>query len=179
MSRIGEDAEAFESFYREHVDAVLRYATRRTDDPHDTADLVAAVYLATIHSAGSYRAELGSPIGWLYGIARNPAAAERRRAARARDAETRISGHRLLDQDDIALRGSITRVWPRPARLRRTVSEPRGGVVLIDQAAEDWAASDAGRGKRDDIRRVGRGTQGQGTVSPVRVVMLDILLSLL
>lgn len=102
VSRIGEDAEAFESFYREHVDAVLRYATRRTDDPHDAADLVAEVFLAAIHSADSYREELGSPIGWLYGIARNLAAAERRRAARAWDAETRISGHRLLDQDDIA-----------------------------------------------------------------------------
>jgi hypothetical protein len=83
VARIGEDAEAFESFYREHVDAVLRYATRRTDDPHDAADLVAEVFLAAIRSAAGYREDLGSPIAWLYGIARNLAAAERRRAARA------------------------------------------------------------------------------------------------
>jgi RNA polymerase sigma factor (sigma-70 family) len=102
VTRIGEDAEAFESFYREHVDAVLRYATRRTDDPHDAADLVAEVFLAAIRSADGYREELGSPIAWLYGIARNLAAAERRRAARTWDAESRISGHRLLDEDDIA-----------------------------------------------------------------------------
>jgi RNA polymerase sigma factor (sigma-70 family) len=102
VARIGEDAEAFESFYREHVDAVLRYATRRTDDPHDAADLVADVFLAAIRSAASYREDLGSPIAWLYGIAHNLAAAERRRAARAFAAEARISGHRLLDQDDIA-----------------------------------------------------------------------------
>jgi RNA polymerase sigma factor (sigma-70 family) len=102
VTRIGEDAEAFESFYREHVDAVLRYATRRTDDPHDAADLVAEVFLAAIRSAEGYREELGSPIAWLYGIARNLAAAERRRAARTWDAESRISGHRLLDEDDIA-----------------------------------------------------------------------------
>ena len=102
VTRIGEDAEAFESFYREHVDAVLRYATRRTDDPHDAADLVAEVFLAAIRSAESYREDLGSPLAWLYGIARNLAAAERRRAARSWDAESRISGHRLLDEDDIA-----------------------------------------------------------------------------
>ena len=48
MARIGEDAEAFEAFYREHVDAVLQYATRRTDDPHDAADLVAEVFLAAM-----------------------------------------------------------------------------------------------------------------------------------
>jgi RNA polymerase sigma-70 factor (ECF subfamily) len=102
VAHIGHDAEALESFYREHVDAVLRYTTRRTDDPHDAADLVADVFLAAIHSASGYRPELGSPRAWLYGIARNVVAAERRRAARAAAAESRITGFRLLDQDDIA-----------------------------------------------------------------------------
>jgi RNA polymerase sigma factor (sigma-70 family) len=123
VARIGEDAEAFESFYREHVDAVLRYATRRTDDPHDAADLVADVFLAAIRSAASYREDLGSPIAWLYGIARNLAAAERRRAARAFAAEARISGHRLLDQDDIA-------------RLEERIDAERSSRALLNHIAK-------------------------------------------
>jgi RNA polymerase sigma factor (sigma-70 family) len=123
VARIGGDAEAFESFYREHVDAVLRYATRRTDDPHDAADLVAEVFLAAIRSAAGYREELGSPLAWLYGIARNLAAAERRRAARAFDAEARIAGHRLLDQDDIA-------------RLEECIDAERSSRSLLNHIAK-------------------------------------------
>ena len=123
VSRIGEDAEAFESFYREHVDAVLRYATRRTDDPHDAADLVADVFLAAIRSASGYREELGSPLAWLYGIARNLAAAERRRAARTWAAESRIAGHRLLDQDDIA-------------RIEERIDAERSSRDLLDHVAK-------------------------------------------
>jgi RNA polymerase sigma factor (sigma-70 family) len=123
VARIGEDAEAFESFYREHVDAVLRYATRRTDDPHEAADLVADVFLAAIHSAAGYREELGSPLAWLYGIARNVAAAERRRAAQALAAESRIAGRRLLDQDDIA-------------RLEERIDAERAGRILLGYIAE-------------------------------------------
>jgi RNA polymerase sigma factor (sigma-70 family) len=123
VARIGEDAEAFESFYREHVDAVLRYATRRTDDPHDAADLVAEVFLAAIRSAPGYREELGSPLAWLYGIARNLLAAERRRAARSLAAETRIAGHRLLDQDDIA-------------RLEERIDAERSSRHLLEHVAK-------------------------------------------
>ena len=123
VPRIGEDAEAFESFYREHVDAVLRYATRRTDDPHDAADLVADVFLAAIRSAEGYRPELGSPIGWLYGIARNLVAAERRRAARAFAAEAEIAGHRLLDQDDIA-------------RIEERIDAERSSRSLLERIAD-------------------------------------------
>jgi RNA polymerase sigma factor (sigma-70 family) len=123
VARIGEDAEAFESFYREHVDAVLRYATRRTDDPHDAADLAAEVFLAAIRSAAGYQEDLGSPLAWLYGIARNLAAAERRRAARTMAAEARICGHRLLDQDDIA-------------RLEERIDSERSTRVLLGHIAK-------------------------------------------
>ncbi|MCX5233337.1 RNA polymerase sigma factor [Streptomyces sp. NBC_00233] len=102
MTRIGEDPEAFEAFYREHVQAMLRYAARRCRDPFTSADLVADVFLAAISAASGYREELGSPVAWLHGIARNIAAAEDRRAARLWSAENRVCGHRLLESDDIA-----------------------------------------------------------------------------
>jgi RNA polymerase sigma-70 factor (ECF subfamily) len=59
----------------------------------------------------------------LYGIARNLAAAERRRAARALDAEARIAGHRLLDQDDIA-------------RLEERIDAERSSRLVLNRIAE-------------------------------------------
>jgi RNA polymerase sigma factor (sigma-70 family) len=100
--RIGSDAEAFEAFYREHIEAIQRFVARRVDDPYLAADLTADVFLAAIDSAHTYRPRRGSPIGWLYGVAHNVVAAERRRQARELRAAGRLTGRRLLDADDLA-----------------------------------------------------------------------------
>ncbi|MGK5739573.1 RNA polymerase sigma factor [Micromonospora sp. URMC 103] len=102
ISRIGVDPEAFEAFYRRHVEAVGRFVARRVDDPHLAADLTADVFLAVIESAAGYRPERGSQIGWLFGVARNVVADERRRAAQRLRVTGRIAGRRELDADDIA-----------------------------------------------------------------------------
>jgi RNA polymerase sigma factor (sigma-70 family) len=102
VRRIGTDPTAFEAFYREHVDAVERFVVRRVRDPHRAADLTAEVFLAAIESADGYRPSRGTPVAWLYGVARNVLAADRRRQGREFDAATRFGGRRLLDEDDIA-----------------------------------------------------------------------------
>jgi RNA polymerase sigma factor (sigma-70 family) len=99
---IGTDPEAFEAFYRAHVDAVERFVVRRVTDPHRAADLTAEVFLAAIESADGYRPSRGAPVAWLYGVARNVLAADRRRQGRELDAVHRFGGRRLLDGDDIA-----------------------------------------------------------------------------
>src|SRR5690348_7583697 len=99
---IGHDPAAFEAFYREHVEAVQRSIARRVGDPHLAADLTADVFLAAIDDAASYRPDRGSPVAWLFGIARVVVAAEHRRAGRERRAHARVVGRRLLDEDDIA-----------------------------------------------------------------------------
>jgi len=99
---VATDPDAFEAFYRRHVEAVTRFLARRVDDPHTVADLVADVFLAVLDSAHTYRSGLGSEIGWLYGVARNTLSAERRRAARERRLVNRIGGRRLLDADDVS-----------------------------------------------------------------------------
>jgi RNA polymerase sigma-70 factor (ECF subfamily) len=119
---VGADPEAFEAFYREHFDAMLRYATRRTSDPHTAADLVAEIFLAAIDSAGNFRRELGSSTAWLYGIARNVIADQQRRSARALAAQARVAGRRLLDSDDIA-------------RLEERIDAERGSRGLLEQIA--------------------------------------------
>ncbi|MCW3023896.1 MAG: polymerase, sigma-24 subunit, subfamily [Conexibacter sp.] len=102
LPRIAEDPAAFEAFYREHVEAILRFVTRRVDDPHVAADLTAEVFLAAIDGAATYRPAAGAPVAWLFGIARNVVSSEWRRAARERRAHAQIQGRRLLDDDDVA-----------------------------------------------------------------------------
>ncbi|MDA0636427.1 RNA polymerase sigma factor [Nonomuraea sp. MCN248] len=96
------DPVAFEAFYRRHVEAVTRFFARRVDDPHTVADLVAEVFVAVLDSAHTYRSDLGTELGWLYGVARNTLSAERRRVFRQSRLADRVGGQRLLDADDVA-----------------------------------------------------------------------------
>lgn len=102
FTRIARDPDAFEAFYRDHVTLVMRFVARRVADPHTVADLTAEVFLAVISSAQTYRPSRGPAAAWLYGIARKVIAGERRRADHELRLASRVSGRRLLDQDDIA-----------------------------------------------------------------------------
>jgi RNA polymerase sigma-70 factor (ECF subfamily) len=101
LARIAHDPEAFEAFYRAHVEGVQRFVARRVADPYLAADLTADVFLAAIDAAAGYRRERGSPAGWLFGVARIVVAAEYRRSARESRANGRVEGRRLLGNDDI------------------------------------------------------------------------------
>lgn len=101
LPRIAYDPDAFERFYREHVEAVQRFVARRVADPHRAADLTADVFLAAIDGAGRYDPERGVPAAWLFGVARHVVHAEHRRAGRERRAHAGVEGRRLLDPDDV------------------------------------------------------------------------------
>ena len=101
LSRIGSDPDAFEHFYRAHVHAVERFVARRVADPHTAADLTADIFLAAVESASGYSSGRGSPVGWLYGIARNVVGQQARGAARELRAVSRVSGRALLDDDSL------------------------------------------------------------------------------
>jgi RNA polymerase sigma factor (sigma-70 family) len=102
LSRIAHDPAAFEAFYRQYVMLVTRFVARRVADPHAVADVTTEVFLAVVGSAHAYRPALGRPEAWLYGIARNVIAGERRRAAHEMRVAGRMAGHRSLEDDDIA-----------------------------------------------------------------------------
>ena len=102
IRRIASDPDAFEAFYRGHVEAVQRFVARRVDDPYIAADLTADIFLAAIDSAKTYRRSRVTPTQWLYGIARNVVGAERRRSARELRATRRICGRALVDPDDLS-----------------------------------------------------------------------------
>jgi RNA polymerase sigma-70 factor, ECF subfamily len=99
---IGLDADIFEIFYREHVDGIERFVSRRVGDRESAADLTAEIFLAAIDSAHRYQARLGTPKGWLFGIARVHVAGYARRRDRQRVGEERLRGSALLDEDDAA-----------------------------------------------------------------------------
>ncbi len=96
---IGRDPDAFEAFYREHVEAVQRFVTRRVGDPHEAADLTADVFVAVIEAADDYRPDRGPAIAWVYGIARNVVAMHLRRRGRELRAVGRLGGRRVLEAD--------------------------------------------------------------------------------
>jgi RNA polymerase sigma-70 factor (ECF subfamily) len=103
LGAIATDPDAFEDFYREHVEAVQRFVARRVPDPHLAADLTGEVFLAVIDSAHTYRPESGRAIAWLFGLARNVIAGERRRNARELRARTHLPpAESLIEGDDLA-----------------------------------------------------------------------------
>jgi RNA polymerase sigma factor (sigma-70 family) len=102
LTRIGHEPDAFEAFYRDHIDQVRRFVARRVDDPHLAADLTADVFLAAIDAAPTFVPSRGPVIAWLYGVGRNTIAGEARRRSRELQAIRRISGQRLIDPASLA-----------------------------------------------------------------------------
>lgn len=138
LPRIGHDPEAFEAFYREHVEAVQRFVARRVDDPHLAADLTAEVFLAAIAAAGSYAPRRGVPAAWLFGIARNVVSSEHRRAGRERRAQAEVAGRRLLDSDDIARMQDRIDAAARTRELYAALHDlPEGERAVFELSALD------------------------------------------
>jgi RNA polymerase sigma factor (sigma-70 family) len=100
FTRWARDSDAFEDFYRRHVREVEGFVARRVGDRDRAADLTADVFVAAVEASASYEAKRGSEIGWLFGIARNIVAGQRRRDRRDQALALRISGSALLGQDE-------------------------------------------------------------------------------
>ncbi|MCA2220513.1 hypothetical protein LDL49_04590 [Nonomuraea sp. NEAU-L178] len=73
-----------------------RFVARRVTDPHTVDDLTTEIFLAAIDTGGTYKAERGSEVAWLFGIARNVVASELRRAASELYKSGRAAGRRTL-----------------------------------------------------------------------------------
>jgi len=147
LGKITSDPDAFERFYRQHVESVQRFVARRVDDPYVVADLTADVFVAVIESAGSYRRSRGEPVAWLFGIARNVVAGERRRKAKELDAAARIRGRELVDEDDLtALHELIDREAAGRELLHDMCRLPEGERAVLELVALDgMSVAEAGQ----------------------------------
>ena len=189
LSRIARDPAAFETFYRRHVAAVTRFLTRRVADPQQVADLTADVFLAVIGSAHTYQPGRGSELAWLYGIARNVLARERRRAALTLRAERDVAGRRLLDEDDIArleeridAESAARSLYQALSGLRedeRVVLElvAIDGLPLKDAAASLGIRPGAARVRMYRARRSVRDALGRAGLSPPAVRAMSVTTS--
>lgn len=147
LAEISSDPDAFERFYCEHVEAVERFVARRVDDPYRVADLTADVFVAAIESAGAYRRSRGEPAAWLFGIARNLVAGERRRSARELRAAAQIRGRELVNEDDLAaLHERIDGESDARSLYEELTRLPAGERAVLELVALDGlSASEAGR----------------------------------
>lgn len=81
---------------------MTRFVSRRFDDPHTVADVVADVFLAVVDSGAAYRSAARNERAWLFGVAHHVVSAEYRRRRRVDVLNSRIAGRRLLSPDDVA-----------------------------------------------------------------------------
>ncbi|MFE2144706.1 RNA polymerase sigma factor [Streptomyces sp. NPDC059456] len=144
------DPAGFAVFYEQQFDAVLGFVTRRVDSPHLAADLTADIFVAALENAHTYDARRGAPVAWLYGISRNVISAHFRGCTRELHAVARITGRRLLDDEDIsAIEGRIdaARAARRMAAAHAALSDPLREVldlVVLDGLTTREAAQALG-----------------------------------
>jgi RNA polymerase sigma factor (sigma-70 family) len=136
LARI-DDPRAFEVFYRRHMQAVLRFATRRCRTPDEAAELVSVVFLEVRTAAVGYDRLRGAARPWLLGIATHCLADLRGQRARAAEAERRLGGMARLDPDEhaeIEARIDAERLYPRLERaLARLSPAERELLTLVER----------------------------------------------
>jgi RNA polymerase sigma factor (sigma-70 family) len=146
LARI-DDPRAFEVFYLRHLQALLRFATRRCRSPEEAAELVSVVFLEVRMGASGYDRRRGAASAWMFGIATHCLADLRGERARADDAERRLGGMAQLDPNEhaeIEARIDAERLYPRiqPALARLSPAE-RDLLSLVER--EGLTPAEAGR----------------------------------
>ena len=157
------DVRSFELFYRRYFEVILGFFARRTRDPEMAADLTAETFAAALNSCDRYRAELGAPSTWLYGIAAHKLGDWRRRGYAEDRARRRLGIERPpLSEDDVAelarLAGEVTVV----ELLDELPSDQRTAVRarLLDERSYDEIALAEGVSEAAIRKRVSRGLAG-------------------
>jgi RNA polymerase sigma factor (sigma-70 family) len=117
---LGDD-DAFSTFYREHLDAVVAFFRRRVGDRELALDLSAETFAAVVVSAGTYAGD-APPVAWLFGIARNKLRESLRRD-RVADAARRRLGLEPIVFDDADLRRVQERADSGESVLMRALQE--------------------------------------------------------
>ena len=165
LLRNAEDPAAFDQFYRRHLQAVVRFGTRRCRSPDEVAELASMVFLEAMTSARGYDQRRGSARAWLLGIAAHCLAdlhGERRRAAamRARlggpaafSADEQAEIHARIDAERLypAARRALARLGPGERDLLLLVE--REGLTVADAARALGISPVAGRVRLSRARR--------------------------
>ena len=159
------DVAAFEAFYLETVEGLLRWLRQRTAAGDIAADLCAETYSKALASLGSYDASRGpAPSAWLYGIAKNELRTYARRSRVADDARRRLGVHvGTLHEDDldlVAVRVDLERfTGPLGDGMHSLSAKVRDAVILrvVEQLPYAEVARRAGCSEVAARARVARG----------------------
>jgi RNA polymerase sigma factor (sigma-70 family) len=130
----GIDRETFAALYRDNVGRVTGFAARRLLNPGEVADLVAATFLVALERSDSYDSEKGDPSAWLFGIAANLLANQRRRLVREELARARLDARALLSADDVDVLVGQMDASVEAAHVRtalENLAEPYREVLLL------------------------------------------------
>jgi RNA polymerase sigma factor (sigma-70 family) len=149
-----------EELYRLHARRMAGYLMRVTRDAEVAADLTAETFAAALVSRGRYRAELGSPSTWLYGIAANKLSDWRRRGYAEDRARRRLQIERpRLSEADVAEFGRLADEVTTDALLEELPPDQRMALrarVLDDRAYGEIAVAE-GVSEAVVRKRVSRG----------------------
>lgn len=133
------DPEAFVSFYRRHLPAILGWLVRRTRDPEVAADLAAETFAAALIAAPRYRPGEHPALAWLYGIAAHKLADSRRDGQVQDRARRRLRFEPLVLEDEDLARVEDCASLPEPAleEALGTLPEGQRAAVLARVADEE------------------------------------------
>ncbi|MEA2330041.1 MAG: hypothetical protein QOE69_2404 [Thermoleophilaceae bacterium] len=149
-----------EELYRLHARRMAGYLMRVTRDAELAADLTAETFAAALVSRERYRAELGSPTTWLYGIAANKLRDWRRRGYAEDRARRRLGVERpALSAEDVAEFSRLADEVTVVALLDELPEEQRSAVRarLVDDRAYGEIAVAEGVSEAAVRQRVSRG----------------------
>jgi RNA polymerase sigma-70 factor (ECF subfamily) len=94
------DVDSFAEFYRRHERPVLGFFMHWCRSGELAADLMAETFAAAFESRSRYRADLGEPRAWLFGIARHVLLRSVRRGRVEDEIRRRLGIARLVIDDD-------------------------------------------------------------------------------
>ncbi|HEY2200770.1 MAG TPA: RNA polymerase sigma factor [Solirubrobacteraceae bacterium] len=94
------DVQAFGVLYDRYEDPLLAFFRRATGHADVAADLTAEVFAVALASLDSFRPELGSARGWLFGIARHELAQSWRRGRVDAQARRRLGMEPIVLTDE-------------------------------------------------------------------------------
>jgi RNA polymerase sigma-70 factor (ECF subfamily) len=157
------EPEAFATFYRRHVRALIGYFLRRTRDAELAADLTAETFAAALDGCERFRPERGPAVGWLYGIARRQLAHAYRRGVVEDRARRRLGMAPIaLDDTTLAQVEALADVAALNAALSTLPADQRDAIrsrVLDEREYSDIALT--ARTSESVVRkRVSRGLAG-------------------
>jgi len=166
LSVISSNPAALEQFYRRHVDDVTRFLARRCRTPEDVADAVSATFLAILLSAETFDPTLGSPMAWLFSIARNEATGQGRTAGRREALRLRLRGSALLSRSDAERIDELIDAEREASHLEGTLRNASSGelellnVMVRDDLAVGEAATSLGVSASTGRKRLQRLRRG-------------------